>query len=68
MLRRWFLHCHGAPAPNQDDLYRCLGCRALVTHNIIARGGCACGHSKVAPTNPTWLEFLGLMVTPWRYA
>lgn len=68
MLRKWFLYHHGQGAPNQDDLYRCLGCRGLVTHRIIRRGGCGCGYSKVSPTNPTVWEFLGLMLWPWRYA
>lgn len=67
-LRHWFLRCHGKGASNQDDLYRCLGCRGIVTHRMIAKGGCGCGHPKLSPTNPTTLEFVGLMITPWRYA
>ncbi|HYE89553.1 MAG TPA: hypothetical protein VEA38_00980 [Terriglobales bacterium] len=68
MLRKWFLYHHGEGAPNQHDLYRCLGCRSIITHRIIGRGGCACGHAKLSPTNPTFFELLALLVTPWRFA
>jgi hypothetical protein len=68
VLRQWFVYHHGEGAEHQLDLYRCMGCQALVTHRIIQRGGCACGMSKVRPTNPTFAETIGLFCLPWLYA
>lgn len=67
-LRRWFIRCHGIGASNQDELYRCLGCRRIVTHRMIKGGGCRCGYAKIAPTNATVTETIALLVTPWRFA
>ena len=63
MLRKWFAKHHGVGAPNQYDVYRCERCRGLVTHHMIAKGGCPCGSSRMSPTNPTWGETVKLMVT-----
>jgi hypothetical protein len=67
LLRQWFIKHHGIGEPQQYDLYRCEQCRGLVTHRMIReRGGCPCASSKLRPTNPTWGEFISLMVLPWR--
>lgn len=65
MLRQWFLKQHGAHEAHQFDLYRCDQCKGLVTHRMIAKGGCSCVGSHLHPTNPTTGEFFRLMVMPW---
>lgn len=65
LLRKWFVHWHGEGEANQNDLYRCLGCHKIVTWNIIKASGCSCGASRISPTNPSFLEKLKVMVTPW---
>lgn len=66
MLRKWFVMHHGEGESHQYDLYRCDQCRGLVTHRMIREtAGCACPQSKLRPTNPTFIEAVKLMVTPW---
>lgn len=65
LLRQWFVKHHGEGAENQYDCYRCDQCRGLITHRIIARGGCGCAASKLRPTNPTAWETIKLLVLPW---
>lgn len=65
LLRQWFVKHHGEGEDNQFDVYRCDQCRGLVTHRMIARGGCGCAGSRLRPTNATFAETVKLLVTPW---
>lgn len=66
MLRKLFVRWHGEGEAHQLDLYRCMGCRRIVTWNMI-RSGERCCAGRLAPTNPTFWETLGLFLAPWRY-
>lgn len=66
LLRQWFVMHHGEGAEGQYDVYRCDLCRGLVTHRMIAKGGCSrCPGARMRPTNPTLRETVSLMVAPW---
>jgi hypothetical protein len=64
LLRRWFVHFHGEGEEQQQDLFRCLTCRRLVTHNRVRNGKMCCG-GRVSPTSPTVIETIRLFVLPW---
>jgi len=63
-LRKWFIYLHGIGEVHQYDLYRCMMCGRIVTHNVIKSGECCCS-GKIGPTNPTWWETIKLLVFPW---
>lgn len=65
MLGKWITYWHGSGDANQHLFYRCLACRGIVTWKAIQQGGCSCGHSKVSPTNPSFLEELRIIFAPW---
>lgn len=62
---KWFAAHHGMGEPHQFRLYRCSECKGIVTHRMIAAGGCGCPGSRLRPTNPTLGESFRLMVAPW---
>lgn len=62
---RWFIKWHGIGSAHQNLLFRCLGCRRILTHNSIKRGLCGCGINRVSPANPTWFELFRLYFLPW---
>ena len=64
-LDKWFIKWHGIGDGHQAMLYRCVGCRRIMTHTSISRGMCGCGINKVTATNPSWFELLRLYLLPW---
>ena len=66
-LARWLAYWHGPGADNQYQFYRCHGCRGLVTHAMIAKGGCHCrmGRNRVSPTSLSVTEKARALVVPW---
>lgn len=64
-LDRWFIYWHGIGGKDQYPVFRCQGCRRLITHNTIKQGMCGCGVNRVSPTNPTWWEQFKLFVLPF---
>lgn len=70
-LLRWLERWHGHPEPWQAQFYRCQGCRRVVTHSAIARGGCGCRLPGCGRVNPTALwrrEKLAVLLLPWLYS
>ena len=67
-LEAYLAAWHGRGEPHQWQMYRCHGCRRLVSWHQIRRGGCDCGMSnKLSPTNVRWWELAQLLLTPWRW-
>ncbi len=66
-LQWWLVYWHGQGAANQHQFYRCHGCQGLVTHTMIAMGGCACkmGRNRVSPTYLRVREKVRLLALPW---
>jgi len=64
-LERRFIASHGIGEENQALVYRCLGCRHLVTWKKIRLGGCGCGSNRIIPTRPYLLEWVKLFLFPW---
>jgi hypothetical protein len=62
---RWFIWWHGEGAENQNLIYRCQGCRRLITHKAISKGPCGCGMNKIHPTVPSYWEQFKLIFLPW---
>lgn len=66
-LLRWLAYWHGVGEPTQAQFYRCHGCQHLVTHAMIALGGCAChmGRNRISPTTVRLREKARLLMLPW---
>lgn len=62
--RNRFVRLHGEGEPHQADVYRCMNCRKIVTHNKIKVGDVCC-MGRVFPTSPSWTEKVRLLVLPW---
>jgi len=65
LLYDWFVKRHGKGFENQYLIYRCMGCKGLVTWNKISAGGCDCGTSRIVPTSPSIIEKIKLFLFPW---
>jgi hypothetical protein len=66
LFRRWLSYWHGKKdADYQYDFFRCAACGALVTWNMIHKGGCQCGSARVSPTRPRRSERFRLLLLPW---
>lgn len=63
---KWLDHWHGNGESHQWRYYRCDTCRHLVTHHMIARGGCPCGGTGfLRPAKLTRKEKIQALVLPW---
>lgn len=67
LLRKWFVYNHGEGEIHQADLYRCHICKALITFNMIRKGGCQKCFGKLSPTRPSFREAFQLLVMPWMF-
>jgi hypothetical protein len=65
-LLAWLTRWHGRGEAHQFDYFRCHGCRRIVTHQAIRKGGCPCDLSnKLSPARLRWWEKVRLVVAPW---
>ena len=65
MLRKWVVYWHGEGAPHQADVYSCRACKRLVTHRVIADGGCRCGGNTIQPKMLRAWHMAQLVLLPW---
>lgn len=65
--RAWFVRCHGEGMAHQYDVFRCEGCRGLVTHRLIKGGGCpkCLQGTRMRPAVLTVREKLRLLFAWW---
>lgn len=60
---------HGIGEAHQYRYYRCVGCRQLITHKRIHKGGCGCGLSnEVRPAVLTLSDKARCLFLPWTVA